>query len=348
MALVGERVVVHGAGRTDTGAHALAQTASFHVDTRLADERLLPALNAHLPEGVVVRVPRDLPGRLPRPEGRPREALSLCGVRHGLPSALRTSVRALGARSPRSPGDAPRRRAPPWPPRLHVLRQRGVASPDERTDARCSAPVRPAATSYGSSSRARGSSTTWSGRSRGRLSTWAREDRLRCDPRDPPGEEQEPRRSHGAGRRALSPAGPVRGALLPEPGSRGEGRGARKERGRSAPPPEGPASLPEASRRETRPGAPSTLDQSGDRGDSSSTPMGHPVRTSSLSDELRRAAVRGRFGSPPDLAGTNAEPPPSMPGPRESPPGRAPAAGVASHFARVQREGGLPANGGTR
>jgi tRNA pseudouridine38-40 synthase len=55
LALVGERVAVIGAGRTDTGVHALGQVASFHVETRLADERLLFALNAHLPEGLVAR-----------------------------------------------------------------------------------------------------------------------------------------------------------------------------------------------------------------------------------------------------------------------------------------------------
>ena len=53
--LVGTRVVVHGAGRTDTGVHALGQVASCHVDTRLDDHRLLQALNAHLDDGVVVR-----------------------------------------------------------------------------------------------------------------------------------------------------------------------------------------------------------------------------------------------------------------------------------------------------
>ncbi len=53
--LLGERTVVHGAGRTDTGVHALGQMASFHVDTRLEDERLLFAVNAHLREGIVVR-----------------------------------------------------------------------------------------------------------------------------------------------------------------------------------------------------------------------------------------------------------------------------------------------------
>jgi tRNA pseudouridine38-40 synthase len=48
------RVLVHGSGRTDTGVHALGQTASFHIETRLGDERLLHALNAHLPEGVAI------------------------------------------------------------------------------------------------------------------------------------------------------------------------------------------------------------------------------------------------------------------------------------------------------
>lgn len=48
-------VVIHGAGRTDTGVHALRQVAHFHVDTRLGDDRLKHALNAHLPPGVVVR-----------------------------------------------------------------------------------------------------------------------------------------------------------------------------------------------------------------------------------------------------------------------------------------------------
>ncbi len=52
--LVGERVVVHGAGRTDTGVHAAGQVAHFHVDTRLDDATLLRALNANLPRTVVV------------------------------------------------------------------------------------------------------------------------------------------------------------------------------------------------------------------------------------------------------------------------------------------------------
>lgn len=55
LASTGERVTVHGAGRTDTGVHALRQVASFHLDTRLADPRLRQALNANLPLTARVR-----------------------------------------------------------------------------------------------------------------------------------------------------------------------------------------------------------------------------------------------------------------------------------------------------
>ncbi|MEM1453454.1 MAG: tRNA pseudouridine(38-40) synthase TruA [Planctomycetota bacterium] len=49
-------VTIHGAGRTDTGVHALRQVAHFHVDAdRIDDDRLRHAINAHLPKGVVVR-----------------------------------------------------------------------------------------------------------------------------------------------------------------------------------------------------------------------------------------------------------------------------------------------------
>lgn len=48
-------VVIHGAGRTDTGVHALRQVAHFHVDTRLPDERIVHALNALTPPTVAIR-----------------------------------------------------------------------------------------------------------------------------------------------------------------------------------------------------------------------------------------------------------------------------------------------------
>lgn len=53
-ALLDDVIVVHGAGRTDTGVHGLRQVAHAQVATRLDDDRLRHALNAHLVEGVVV------------------------------------------------------------------------------------------------------------------------------------------------------------------------------------------------------------------------------------------------------------------------------------------------------
>lgn len=55
VAATGRIVTVHGAGRTDTGVHALKMVAHMHVDTHLTDDRLRHALNAHVREGVVVR-----------------------------------------------------------------------------------------------------------------------------------------------------------------------------------------------------------------------------------------------------------------------------------------------------
>lgn len=48
-------VVIHGAGRTDTGVHGLRQVAHFHVDTKIPDERIMHALNALTPAGIAVR-----------------------------------------------------------------------------------------------------------------------------------------------------------------------------------------------------------------------------------------------------------------------------------------------------
>jgi len=50
--VVGTRVRIAGAGRTDSGCHAAGQVASATLLTRLTPERLKAALNAHLPEDV--------------------------------------------------------------------------------------------------------------------------------------------------------------------------------------------------------------------------------------------------------------------------------------------------------
>ena len=50
--LTGEDHVVYGAGRTDAGAHAEGQVASFQLRGRIGPERLVAALNARLPADV--------------------------------------------------------------------------------------------------------------------------------------------------------------------------------------------------------------------------------------------------------------------------------------------------------
>jgi tRNA pseudouridine38-40 synthase len=51
----GGEPVVHGAGRTDAGVHALGQVAGVEIATRLAPPELLRALNARLPADLAVR-----------------------------------------------------------------------------------------------------------------------------------------------------------------------------------------------------------------------------------------------------------------------------------------------------
>jgi len=61
-ALCPGRVVIHGAGRTDAGVHAEGQSAHVEVpDGRLPLGSWLPAVNAHLPEGVRVMALRRVP-----------------------------------------------------------------------------------------------------------------------------------------------------------------------------------------------------------------------------------------------------------------------------------------------
>jgi tRNA pseudouridine38-40 synthase len=47
-ALTGETAILHAAGRTDAGVHALAMTAHVDIEKTIAPFRLMEALNAHL------------------------------------------------------------------------------------------------------------------------------------------------------------------------------------------------------------------------------------------------------------------------------------------------------------
>lgn len=59
--VVGYPVVIHAAGRTDTGVHAAAQVAHFDVATRIPAYRWADILNARLPEDILIRASAAVP-----------------------------------------------------------------------------------------------------------------------------------------------------------------------------------------------------------------------------------------------------------------------------------------------
>ena len=56
-----ERIRVNASGRTDAGVHAVGQVANFCSNTLHPPEVLVRAINAHLPQDVVVRAAADVP-----------------------------------------------------------------------------------------------------------------------------------------------------------------------------------------------------------------------------------------------------------------------------------------------
>ena len=59
--LTGERVVIHGASRTDAGVHALGQCAHFDTDSRIPGEKFSYAVNTMLPPDIRVIQSGDAP-----------------------------------------------------------------------------------------------------------------------------------------------------------------------------------------------------------------------------------------------------------------------------------------------
>lgn len=53
--IYGSRIIIHGAGRTDAGVHALAQTASFFAPVSIPAGRLPLVLNSQLPAGIRIK-----------------------------------------------------------------------------------------------------------------------------------------------------------------------------------------------------------------------------------------------------------------------------------------------------
>ena len=60
-AVIGHQASLTSSGRTDAGVHALGHVANFRTSSRLPPERLLAAVNAHLPPDVVVNRVDDVP-----------------------------------------------------------------------------------------------------------------------------------------------------------------------------------------------------------------------------------------------------------------------------------------------
>lgn len=60
-AVTGERIALHGSGRTDSGVHARAQVAHFDTDVRMAADKFAVALNMHLPRDIRVLLSEEAP-----------------------------------------------------------------------------------------------------------------------------------------------------------------------------------------------------------------------------------------------------------------------------------------------
>ena len=58
--LAGEPARLNASGRTDAGVHALAQVANFYTNTEYPPEVLVRAVNARLPEDVVIHAAEDM------------------------------------------------------------------------------------------------------------------------------------------------------------------------------------------------------------------------------------------------------------------------------------------------
>ncbi len=59
--LVGEKVMLTGASRTDSGVHALGQIAVFDTHKTIAEERFAMALNQRLPKDIVIQKSVEVP-----------------------------------------------------------------------------------------------------------------------------------------------------------------------------------------------------------------------------------------------------------------------------------------------
>lgn len=58
--IVKQKVVIHGAGRTDSGVHAAAQVAHFEVASPIPPDHWAKVLNSYLPDDVLIRASAEV------------------------------------------------------------------------------------------------------------------------------------------------------------------------------------------------------------------------------------------------------------------------------------------------
>ena len=58
--VVNEKITLHGAGRTDAGAHAIGQVANFKTKSKIPTSQLVHAINYYLPKDIVVKSVRKV------------------------------------------------------------------------------------------------------------------------------------------------------------------------------------------------------------------------------------------------------------------------------------------------
>lgn len=61
--MTGEKIELHGAGRTDTGVHALGQVANFHTQSQMGLSEIEDYLHTYLPEDINLLDIREMPER---------------------------------------------------------------------------------------------------------------------------------------------------------------------------------------------------------------------------------------------------------------------------------------------
>lgn len=59
--ITGEKIIIYGSGRTDSGVHALGQVANFNTESRITAEELQKGLNSMLPNDIVILNSEEAP-----------------------------------------------------------------------------------------------------------------------------------------------------------------------------------------------------------------------------------------------------------------------------------------------